>query len=95
MLVVTVLLPEHDACGAFGGRGSVTRAVGTGLDDMHHAVFPGIPADIERVCSHKYAAHRLYPRVKLHACHQYTKFFFASYDSVVFVWIMTEVSPRW
>ena len=62
-------LGEDDAGVSFGGGGSVTRAVGAGLNDMHHAASAfRITADIERVCSHQYAAHRLNPRVKLDFC---------------------------
>ena len=59
-------LGEGDAGAELGGGGSVTRAVGTGLDDMHHATTSGrVSADIERVCSHQNAAHRIYAWVKL------------------------------
>ena len=47
----------------------MTRAVGTGLNDMHHAGFAGVTADIERVCSHQNAAHRIDSRVKLYLSH--------------------------
>ena len=88
MFLVPVFLCEDDAGGAFGGGGSVTRAVGTGLNDMHHAVFTWVTADIERVCSHQYPAHRLYPRNSY-------RFFFASYVSMVLVTMVHVVSPRW
>ena len=66
---------EDDTCLLFGGGGSVTGAVRPGLNDMHHAAFClRIPADIERICSHQYPAHRLNPRVKLYLCHSYSFF---------------------
>ena len=70
MFLSSVGVSEDDAGVGFGGGGSVTRAVGTCLDDMHHAIFTGVAADIERVCSHQNASHRLYTRVKLYACHK-------------------------
>ena len=69
VLFMSVLLSEGDSGGAFGRGGSVTRAVGTGLDDMHHAGFGGVTADIERICSHQNASHRINTRVKLYLCH--------------------------
>ena len=62
---------EDDACGSLGGGGNMPRAVGTGLDDMHHAApCLRIAADIERICSHQYPAYRLYARVKFHFSHR-------------------------
>ena len=69
MPLLPVLLAKHDSCGAFGGGGSVTRAVGAGLYDVHHAVLGRIAADIERVCSHQNAGYRIYTRVKLYFRH--------------------------
>ena len=62
-------LGEDDTGLCFGGGWSVTRAVGAGLNDMHHAVFGGIAADIERVCSHQDPAYRINARVKFHFSH--------------------------
>ena len=61
---------EDDSGLLFGGGRSVPGAIGTGLNDMHHAASClRIPADIERICSHQYPAHRLNPRVKLYLGH--------------------------
>ena len=70
VLFMSVLLSEGDSGGAFGKGGSVTRAVGTGLDDMHHAGFGGVTADIERICSHQNASHRINTGVKLDFSHR-------------------------
>ena len=70
VFLVTEGVGEGDAGTELGGGGSVTRAVGTGLDDMHHATTTfGVSADIERVCSHQNAAHRINARVKLYLGH--------------------------
>ena len=66
---MSVLLREDDTGVCFGFRWSMTRAVGTCLDDMHYAVFAWIAANIERVCSHQNASHRFYTRVKLYLSH--------------------------
>ena len=69
------LFGERDAGLSFGGGGRVTRAVGTGLYDMHHTASTlRITADIERVCSHQNPAYRIDSRVKLYLCHAYSPF---------------------
>ena len=71
MLLPSEPFRERDSCLCFGGGGSVTRTVGTGLNDMHHTASTlRITADIERVCSHQNPAHRLYSRIKLNLCHR-------------------------
>ena len=70
MSLPSIDFSEDDSSLLLGGGGSVTGSVRTGLNDMHHAASClWIPADIERICSHQYPAHRLNPRVKLYLCH--------------------------
>ena len=65
-------LGEGDAGLLFGGGGDMTGAVGSSLYDMHHTASTcRITADIERVCSHQNAAHRIDSYVKFHFCHRY------------------------
>ena len=69
--LAAVLFGEGDAGGGFGGGRNMSGAVGPGLYDMHHAASAlGVTTDIERVCSHQNATHRLYPRIKFYLCHR-------------------------
>ena len=64
----------------------MTGAIGSGLNDMHHATSAfRIATDIERVCSHQNPAYRIDPRVKFHLC---PHFFTPVYSSTVFDWIV-------
>ena len=68
--LAAVLFGEGDAGGGFGGGRNMSGAVGPGLYDMHHAASTlGVPTDIERVCSHQNATHRLYSRIKFYLGH--------------------------
>ena len=69
VFIVSVLLCEDDTGLCFGGRGRVTRAVWSCLNDVHHAGLVRISADIERVCSRQNASHRFYTQVKLYLSH--------------------------
>jgi hypothetical protein len=72
--LAAVLFGEGDAGGGFGGGRNMSGAVGPGLYDMHHAASSlGVPTDIERVCSHQNATHRLYPRIKFYLGHRQIK----------------------
>jgi hypothetical protein len=69
--LAAVFLGEGDAGGGFGGGRHMSGAVGPGLYDMHHAASAlGVTTDIERICSHQNATHRLYPRIKFYLSHK-------------------------
>ena len=66
----TELRAEGYTVGSLGGGGDMTGTIGSRLHDMHHTASAfGIAADIERICSHQYAAHRIDAHVKFHLCH--------------------------
>ena len=74
MFLVTKPSAEGQAVGGFGVRRNMTGAIGSGLNDMHHATSAfRIATDIERVCSHQNAAYRINPRVKFHYSHTIEK----------------------
>ena len=65
-------LAETDTVGSLAGGRCMPGAIGSRLHDMHHAASAfGITTDIERICSHQYAPHRIDPRVKLHFRHAF------------------------